>query len=250
MSFAGREEWTPGDPCTFYRIVVLASGNGSNFQAIVDALQHRALADTEGRLVLAPVAGAGEKAVMGPLVFDVVLMITDVPGAPVLQRAWSRGIPTAVLPYASYATLEEHDTHLADVVRESRADLIVLAGYMRVLSAAFVQEFAGRIINLHPALLPAFPGVRSIADALAYGVKVTGVTVHYVDEGVDTGPVIAQEPVRVNNGDTIESLTERLRAVEHRLLPETIRMIAAGRVVAPGAGSRVVRIVQQGEKNE
>ncbi len=242
MSFTSEEQWVPGDPGTFYKIVVLASGTGSNFQAVVDQLQRRILADSAGKPVLAPVAGAGNPPVMGAVVLDVVLLISDVPGAPVLQRAWSRGVPTAVLPYDAYATVEEHDKHLADAVRESEADLIVLAGYMRVLSPTFVQEFPHRIINLHPALLPAFPGTSAIAEALAYGVKVTGVTVHYVDEGLDSGPIIAQVPVLVEEGDTEASLAERIHAVEHELLPETIRMMAAGKVMAPQAGSRVVRV--------
>ncbi len=119
---------------------------------------------------------------------------------------------------------------------------MVLAGYMLLVSPAFVQVFPGRIINLHPALLPAFPGTTSISDAVHYGVKVTGVTVHFVDEGLDTGPIIAQEPVRVEEGDTPESLAARIHAVEHQLLPATIRLIAAGRVRPPLPGTRVVQV--------
>ncbi len=242
MKFTSEQAWVPGDPCTFYKIVVLASGNGSNFQAIVDQLQRRILADAAGAPVLTPVAGTGNPPVMGALVFDVVLMITDVPGAPVIQRAWSRGVPTAVLPYDAYDSIEAHDLHLIDAVRDSHADLVVMAGYMRLVTPAFVQAFAGRLINVHPALLPSFKGTKAIADALEYGVKVTGVTVHYVEQEMDSGPIIAQEPVRVLEGDTVQSLAERIHAVEHRLLPETIRQIAAGKVMAPQAGSRVVRV--------
>lgn len=242
MKFTSEQAWVPGDPRTFYKIVVLASGNGSNFQAIVDQLQRRILADAAGAPVLTPVAGTGNPPVMGALVFDVVLMITDVPGAPVIQRAWSRGVPTAVLPYDAYDSIEAHDLHLIDAVRDSHADLVVMAGYMRLVTPAFVQAFAGRLINVHPALLPSFKGTKAIADALEYGVKVTGVTVHYVEQEMDSGPIIAQEPVRVLEGDTVQSLAERIHAVEHRLLPETIRQIAAGKVMAPQAGSRVVRV--------
>jgi phosphoribosylglycinamide formyltransferase-1 len=242
VKFTSEQAWVPGDPCTFYKIVVLASGNGSNFQAIVDQLQRRILADAAGAPVLTPVAGTGNPPVMGALVFDVVLMITDVPGAPVIQRAWSRGVPTAVLPYDAYDSIEAHDLHLIDAVRDSHADLVVMAGYMRLVTPAFVQAFAGRLINVHPALLPSFKGTKAIADALEYGVKVTGVTVHYVEQEMDSGPIIAQEPVRVLEGDTVQSLAERIHAVEHRLLPETIRQIAAGKVMAPQAGSRVVRV--------
>lgn len=242
MSFTSNEEWSPGDSCTFFKIVVLASGTGSNFQALVEQLQRRILADPEGNPVLAPVCCTGNPPLMGAVVFDITLLITDVPGAPVLEKAWTRGVPTAVLSYEAYATAEEHDKHLIDAVRESEADLIVLAGYMRVLSPAFVQAFPGKIINLHPALLPAFPGTTSIADALEYGAKVTGVTVHYADEGVDTGPIIAQEPVRVEEGDTVESLAGRIHAVEHELLSDVVRKIAAGKVMAPQSGSRKVRV--------
>jgi len=242
LSLTSNETWTPGDACTFFKVVVLASGTGSNFQALVDQLQRRILADSEGKPVLAPVCCTGDPPLMGALVFDIALLITDVPGAPVLEKAWTAGVPTAVLAYEAYATVEEHDKHLADAVRESEADLIVLAGYMRVLSPTFVAAFPGRIINLHPALLPAFPGTNSIADVLEHGAKLTGVTVHYVDEGVDTGPIIAQEPVLIEEGDTVESLAERIHGVEHRLLPEVVRKIAAGKVMAPSPGSRRVQV--------
>ena len=240
--FTSEEPWVPGDPCTFFKIVVMASGNGGNFQAIVDQLQRRILADAEGRPVLAPVCCTGDPPLMGAVVFDVTLLICDVPGAPVLQRAWSRGVPTAVLPYDAYDSREAHDAHLSDAVRESEADLVVMAGYMRLMSPAFIKAFAGRIINIHPALLPSFKGTKAIAEALEYGVKVTGVTVHYVEEEMDSGPIIAQEAVRVHEGDTAETLAERIHAVEHELLPDVIRLIAAGKVMAPQAGSRVVRV--------
>jgi len=169
-------------------------------------------------------------------------VISDVPGARALERARAAGIPTAVFPSDRYGTREEHDLAMVEAIHEARADLIVLAGYMRLVSPAFVQAFPCRIINLHPALLPAFPGTTSISDAVHYGVKVTGVTVHFVDEGLDTGPVIAQEAVEVGDGDTPESLASRIHAVEHVLLPATIRLIAAGRVKQPLPGTRVVQV--------
>lgn len=245
MTLTSNELWAPGDPCTFFKVVVLASGTGSNFQALAEQLHRRILADPEGKPVLAPVCCTGDPPVMGGLVFDIALLVTDVPGAPVLEKAWTRGVPTAVLPYEPYDSVEAHDKHLADAVSESEADLVVLAGYMRLLSPAFVQAFPGRIINLHPALLPAFPGTTAIADALEYGVKVTGVTVLYADEGVDTGPIIAQEAVRVEEGDTVESLARRIHDVEHTLLPDVVRRIAAGKVMAPSPGSRKVRVEEE-----
>lgn len=203
-----------------FRVAVLASGHGSNLQAIIDRLHRRAV---QPRI-------------------DVALVVSDFQGARALERARAAGIPAVVIPPEEYVTREDHDLALAAAIHESGADLVVLAGYMRVVTPAFVRAFPGRIINLHPALLPAFPGTTSISDALRHGVKVTGVTVHFVDEGIDTGPIIAQEPVRVEEGDTVDSLAARIHAVEHDLLPATIRLLAAGRVDLPLPGSRVVRV--------
>ncbi|NLE10332.1 MAG: phosphoribosylglycinamide formyltransferase, partial [Actinobacteria bacterium] len=158
------------------------------------------------------------------------------------ERARAAGIATAVFPVADYKSRAAHDLAMVSAVEDAGADLVVLAGYMRLVSPEFVHCLPDRIINLHPALLPAFPGTTSISDAVQYGVKVTGVTVHFVDEGLDSGPIIAQEPVRVEEGDTPESLAVRIHAVEHRLLPATIRLIAAGRAVPPLPGSRVVQV--------
>ncbi len=205
-----------------FRLAVLASGTGTNLQAIIDQL-HRPPAERQTKI-------------------EVALVISDVPDAQALERAGRAGIPTAVFPGSRTSSREEHDRAMAAAIREAGVDLVVLAGYMRLVSPAFVQAFPWRIINLHPALLPAFPGTTSISDAVHYGVKVTGVTVHFVDEGLDTGPVIAQEPVRVEEGDTPESLAARIHAVEHELLPATIRLIAAGKVKAPLPGTRVVQV--------
>jgi len=217
-STAGRDG--VGTAGRVFRLVVLASGSGTNLQAIIDQLHGRPASPR----------------------IEVALVISDVPGARALERARAAGIATAVFPVADYKSRAAHDLAMVSAVEEAGADLVVLAGYMRLVSPEFVHCLPDRIINLHPALLPAFPGTTSISDAVQYGVKVTGVTVHFVDEGLDSGPIIAQEPVRVEEGDTPESLAVRIHAVEHRLLPATIRLIAAGRAVPPLPGSRVVQV--------
>ena len=224
-------------------MAVLASGSGSNLQAIIDQLHRRpAAGPAAGAPAGAPPASTGTTAPPPAPVIEVALVVSDLPGARALERARAAGIPTVVFPADRYATREEHDLAMAGAIRDAQADLVILAGYMRLVAPAFVRAFPWRVINLHPALLPAFPGTTSIGDAVAYGAKVTGVTVHFVDEGLDTGSVIAQEPVRVEDGDTAESLAVRIHAVEHQLLPATIRLIAAGRVKPPLPGSRVVQV--------
>jgi phosphoribosylglycinamide formyltransferase 1 len=220
---------TAGGVRRVFRLAVLASGSGSNLQAIIDLLHGRSIAASAGAPGSEPI-------------IEVALVVSDVPGARALERAREAGIATLICPFDHKTTRVEHDIAMAAAIREVDADLVVLAGYMRLVSPQFVHVFAGRVINLHPALLPAFPGTTSIDDALRYGVKVTGVTVHFVDEGLDTGPIIAQRAVRVFEDDTHDSLAERIHAVEHELLPETIRLIAAGRVRAPLPGDRVVQV--------
>ncbi len=265
-----------------FRVAVLASGSGSNLQAIIDRL-HRPrfqlmdvddYAATAGEAPAAPDPAPGTAAsaavvgtvnmaaaaeldgtsatstAMGPVQeggasqprIEVVLVISDVPGAGALDRAVRAGIRTATIPVSDYRDREQHDLAIATKLVEVEPDLVVLAGYMRIVAPSLLKAFPWRVINLHPALLPAFPGTHSIADAVRYGVKVTGVTVHFVDPGVDTGPVIAQEAVLVSDDDTAETLAARIHAVEHRLLPEVVRLIAAGRVRPPLPGSRVVRV--------
>ena len=197
---------------------MLASGNGSNLQAIIDGLHGRA-------------AGPGAP------VIQIVLVVSDQPGARALERAALAGIPTALCGPDEAGTREAQEAAILAAVREAAPDLVVLAGYMRIVPPEFVRAFPWRIINLHPALLPAFPGTNSIAEALQHGVKVTGVTVHFVDEGLDTGPIIAQEAVRVEEGDTRDTLAERIHRVEHELLPRTIRLLAAGKVEAASFGN-------------
>jgi phosphoribosylglycinamide formyltransferase-1 len=173
---------------------------------------------------------------------EVVLVATNVPGVRALSRARAAGVPTAVFPLQEYADRRGRDLAMARAVAASGAELVVLAGYMQLLTPDFLERFPWRVINLHPALLPAFPGTHSIREALEYGVKYTGVTVHFVDEGEDTGPVIRQEPVAVYDHDGEESLAARIHAVEHEILPRVIELFARGKVTPPRAGSRTVLV--------
>jgi phosphoribosylglycinamide formyltransferase-1 len=189
-----------------FRLGVLISGSGTNLQSIIDKL-HK-----------------------GPQGIEVAVVISDKPDAYGLKRAKKAGIPTAVIRPQDYPERVEHDWAVANELERHSVDLVVLAGYMRVVTPALLDRFPYKVINLHPALLPSFPGATPIEDTLAYGVKVTGVTVHFVDEGTDTGPIILQEAVDIAYNDTVESLRERIHTVEHRLLPRAIELIAAGRV--------------------
>jgi phosphoribosylglycinamide formyltransferase 1 len=178
-------------------IGVLVSGDGSNLQALIAA-----------GLPIAAVA-------------------SNRPDARALDRAARAGIATGVFELDGYASREERDAAMAGWLGAQGAALVVCAGYMHLLTPAFLDRFPGRIVNVHPALLPRFPGTHPIDDALAAGVDETGATVHYVDEGVDTGPVIRQEAVPVEPGDTVETLRARIQAVEHRLLPQVVRELIA-----------------------
>jgi len=198
-----------------FRIVVLASGSGTNLQAIVDKLHGRGLVE---------VVGVG----------------SDKPGAGALERAAGAGIDTAVFPADAYADRMGRDAAMGDWVESHHPGLVVLAGYMQLLSEPFVARFAGRIVNIHPALLPAFPGLDAIGQALEAGVEKTGVTVHFVDEGVDTGPAILQRELAVPPGRERDELERAVHALEHELYPEAIRMIARGRVRIDASDPRVV----------
>ena len=187
-----------------FKLVVIASGTGSNLQAILDRLHMR-----EG----VEVVGVG----------------SDKPGAPAIERARAARIPVGLFPREDFADRQGRDAAMADWIEERGGDLIVLAGYMQLLSGAFVERFRNRIVNVHPALLPAFPGLDAIGQALAAGANVTGVTVHFVDEGVDTGPTILQREVEVPADRDREALELAIHTVEHQLYPEAIRMIAAGK---------------------
>jgi phosphoribosylglycinamide formyltransferase 1 len=200
-----------------FRLVVLASGAGTNLQAILDRLHGR-----EG--------------------IEVVGVGSDKPGAPALERAHAAGVEAAAFPRAEFADREGRDAAIGDWIEGRGADLVVLAGYMQILSPAFVARFRHRVVNVHPALLPAFPGLDAIGQALAAGVETTGVTVHFVDEGVDTGPPIVQREVAVPDDRDRERLEAAIHAVEHELYPEAIRMIARGlvRIDASDPGAVVV----------
>ena len=165
---------------------------------------------------------------------------SDKPGARALERARDAGVETAVFPRDEYAGRDARDAAIAEWIEARGADLVVLAGYMQLLSPAFVARFRERVVNIHPALLPAFPGLDAIGQALDAGVETTGVTVHFVDEGVDTGPPIVQREVPVPAGRDRARLEEAIHAVEHELYPEAIRMIAAGRVSIDADDRRAV----------
>jgi phosphoribosylglycinamide formyltransferase-1 len=161
---------------------------------------------------------------------EVVGVGSDKPGAPAIERARAAHIAVGLFPREDFGDRGERDAAMADWVEERGADLIVLAGYMQLLSPAFIERFRNRVVNVHPALLPAFPGLDAVGQALTAGAEVTGVTVHYVDEGVDTGPVIAQREVEIPADRGRGSLELAIHTVEHQLYSEAIRMIAAGRV--------------------
>jgi phosphoribosylglycinamide formyltransferase-1 len=200
-----------------FKLVVLASGGGTNLQAILDTLHGR-----EG--------------------IEVVGVGTDKSDAWALERAQVERVPTAVFAGDQYEDRAARDADMAEWIESREADLVVLAGYMQLLSDSFVARFRNRIVNIHPALLPAFPGLDAIGQALVAGVENTGVTVHFVDEGVDTGPPILQRQVAVPAGGDREQLEKAVHAVEHQLYPEAIRMIAEGRVRIDADDPRTVVI--------
>ncbi|MBI5385655.1 MAG: phosphoribosylglycinamide formyltransferase [Verrucomicrobia bacterium] len=195
-----------------FRLGVLGSGKGSNFVALADAIA------------------------AGTLPAQVALVISDVADAGILQHARSRGIAAEFLPPGKFRTKLDEDAEPAYVRRlqEAQVDLVVLAGFMRVLKSDFLRAFPQRIINIHPSLLPAFPGLEAWKQALDYGVKFTGCTVHFVDDGVDSGPILGQEVVPVLPGDTAATLHARIQQAEHRLYPATVAALACGRVQVAG----------------
>jgi phosphoribosylglycinamide formyltransferase-1 len=202
-------------------IAVLASGGGTNLQALLDTVH-------------------GNEA-------EVVAVASGTPDAPALERASARGVETGSFQRGEYTDREARDQAMADWLARRDARLIVLAGYMELLTPAFLARFPGAVINVHPSLLPAFPGLHAIEQALAYGVKVFGVTIHFVDEGCDTGPVIAQRAIELPDARDPDEVLAALRPIEHALLPEAVRLFARGalsidpdnpRRVALGAAAR------------
>jgi phosphoribosylglycinamide formyltransferase-1 len=198
-------------------VAVLASGTGTNLQALLDRVH-----GTEG--------------------IEIVAVASDKPDAPALERARVAGIRVSAFAVADYPSRLERDGAMADWLASQGVELVVLAGYMQLLSEGFLARFPDRVINVHPALLPAFPGLRPVDDALAYGVKVFGVTVHFVDGGVDSGPVILQRAVELPDARDPESVLERLHPIEHELLPQAVRLIARGAVSRDPANPRRVVI--------
>ena len=188
------------------RVGVLASGRGSNFRALAEA------------------------AARGSMPAAVVVLITDRPGAGVLAIARELRVEALVLDPRGHPSREAHEKAVIAALEERRVGLVCLAGYMRVLGAGFVAHFAGRLLNIHPSLLPAFPGLHPQRQALAHGVRISGATVHFVDEGVDTGPIVLQAAVPVMADDTEDRLADRILAEEHRLYPEAVRLFALGRL--------------------
>lgn len=200
------------------RVAVLASGGGSNLQALLDA----------------EAAGA-----LGPA--RVVRVLSNVPGAGALARAEARGVPAAVMDHRGYPSREAYDAAVRGLLRADAVELVVLAGFLRIVTPTLLDAFPDRVVNVHPSLLPAFPGLHAQAQCLAYGAKLAGCTVHFVDAGTDTGPIIAQAAVAVHDDDTEASLSARILAEEHRLLPAAVRDLALGRLRRDGR--RVRRVV-------
>jgi phosphoribosylglycinamide formyltransferase 1 len=203
-----------------FRIAVLISGRGSNLQALIDDL-----ADSE---------------------IEIAGVASSRPDARGLERAQAAGLETAVFSLADEPEREKRDRALGDWLDERDVDLVVLAGFMELLTPGFIRRFSGRIVNVHPALLPAFAGLRAIAQALEHGVKIAGVTVHFVDEGMDSGPIILQESFEVAYHRDIAGIEEQFHEVEHRLLPRAVRLIAAGRVSVDPDNPRLVRVEPDG----
>jgi len=193
------------------RICVFASGSGSNFQAIVEAVRSK------------KIKGA-----------RVVLLVVDRKDAYVRVRAERLEIPQVFVNPLDFLSRRDYEKHLLKVLRQEKIDIVVLAGYMRILSPYFVRNFKNKILNIHPALLPAFKGTHAIERAYKYGVKVTGVTVHFVDDKVDHGPIILQEPVKVDDGDTLEDLERKIHKVEHRLYPQAINLLLKNKLKLRG----------------
>jgi len=202
------------------RVGVLASGAGTNLQALLDTVH-------------------GKEAV-------IVAVAADKPGAVALERARNAGVQTAAFPLADHPDRDARDTAIAEWLLERGVELVVLAGYMALLTSPFLRRFPGAVLNIHPSLLPAFPGVRAIEQAIDYGVKISGVTVHFVEDdgGVDTGPVVLQGAVELHDAGDPDAVHARLRPIEHALLPEAVRLIARGALSRDPQNPRRVVVAQ------
>jgi phosphoribosylglycinamide formyltransferase-1 len=199
------------------RVAMLISGRGSNMLALIDAMR-------AGRIAAEP-----------------AVVVSNVAGAPGLSRAAERGVPTALIEHRGLREREAHERKIIEVLRDQRVDLVCLAGYMRLLGAALLAAFPSRILNIHPSLLPAFPGLHPQRQALQHGVKVTGCTVHLVDEQCDHGPIVLQAAVPVLEQDTEDDLSARILLEEHRIYPEAVRLYFEGRLEVLGRRVRIAR---------
>ncbi|RED63070.1 phosphoribosylglycinamide formyltransferase-1 [Cohnella lupini] len=197
-------------PSAPIKIAVFASGNGSNFQALAEAVRD------------------------GKVNATIELVVCDKPAAYVLERAKQFQVESYVFSPKQYPSKEAYEAEIVAKLQATGIDLIVMAGYMRLLTPVLVEPYYGRIINVHPALLPAFAGIKGVEQALEYGAKITGATVHFVDGGMDTGPIIAQKAVEIQEGDNLETLSARIQQVEYELLPTVAGWIAEGRVTLYG----------------
>lgn len=197
-------------PSAPLKIAVFASGSGSNFEALAQKVQDRRIDAT------------------------IELLVCDKPSAYVLERARNHEVDTYVFSPKQFPSREACDQEILAKLQAKEIDLIVMAGYMRLVTNVLVEPYYGRMINIHPALLPAFPGMNGIGQALNYGAKVTGVTVHFVDGGMDSGPIIAQQAVAIEDEDTLETLSARIQQAEHELLPKVVSWIADGQVSLDG----------------
>ncbi len=200
-------------------IGVLISGSGSNLQSLIDHIQE------------------------GTLDARISLVVSSRPDAYGIERAKKAGIPVLVLNREAYANAAAANRRIADALKEAGAEYVVMAGYMRMVTAEVLNAFPDRVVNLHPALLPSFKGAHAIQDAFDFGVKVTGVTVHFANADYDKGPIIAQRAVEVRENDTVEALEARIHAVEHELYPHVVQLLAEGRVSVDDA-TRTVRIAE------
>ena len=214
MSAPARTADRRGDGTAIKRVGVLISGRGSNLQALIGAQR------------------------AGTLGGAIAVVVSNVDGVPGLDRARAAGIPALCCPQAG-RTREDHDRALVALLREHDVDLVCLAGYMRLLSPVFLEAFSGRILNVHPSLLPAFPGRDAQRQAWEHGVKVSGATVHFVEATLDSGPIVLQEAVPVGEDDTVERLSARILEAEHRIYPRAVRIVLEGRCERDGRRVRV-----------
>jgi len=196
-------------------IAVFASGRGTNFSAVARAIKN------------------------GQIKADLSLLVCDNPKAGVIARAKRAGVKLALIKRDDFSARKDSEDKIIQRLREEKIDLVVLAGFMRILGPEFVREYNNRIINIHPALLPSFKGGEAIKDAFDYGAKITGVTVHFVDEKMDHGPIILQQALKIEEEDTLESLEAKIHKIEHKLYPEAIRLFTEGRLILEGRKVRI-----------